>query len=121
MGKILIVISQKLPVANFEWEENLCKFDESFIKNYDQNSSKEYILAVDVEYPKQLHELNDELPSLPERMKIEKCQKRVRILYDNEKHFAHMKILKQKLNHKSWISNEESALDKRIQSERYEY
>ena len=70
-------MSQKLLVANFEWEENLCEFEESFIKNVDQNSSKEYILAVDVEHPKQLHELNNELPSLPERMKIEKCQKRV--------------------------------------------
>ena len=32
-------------------------------------------------------------------MKIEKCQKCVCILYDNEKHFVQTKILKQTLNH----------------------
>ena len=30
----------------------LFKFDEDFVKNYDENSNKGYILEVDVEYPK---------------------------------------------------------------------
>ena len=45
-------MSQKLPINCFEWVEELSEFDERFIKNYDENSNKGYILEVDVEYPK---------------------------------------------------------------------
>ena len=41
------------------------KIDEDFIKNYDENSYKEHILEVDVEYPKSLHDLHSDLPFLP--------------------------------------------------------
>ena len=47
-------ISQKLPVNVFKWIKRLSKFDELFIKNYDENSDKGYILDVDVEYPKKI-------------------------------------------------------------------
>ena len=60
-------MSQKLPIDGFKQiEENaLSKFDEKFIKNYDENSNKGYILEVDVEYPKNLHKLHrDDLPFL---------------------------------------------------------
>ena len=52
-------MSQKLPVNGFEWveEDDLLKFKESFIKNYDENCNKGYILEVDVKYPKNLHKL----------------------------------------------------------------
>ena len=47
-------MSQKLPVDSFKWveEDDLLKFNKSFIKNYDENSDKGYILEVNVEYPK---------------------------------------------------------------------
>ena len=47
-------MSQKLPVGNFKWVEDLSKFNESFIRNYDKNSDEGYILEVDVEYPKEI-------------------------------------------------------------------
>ena len=34
--------------------ENLSKFNEDFINEYDENSDKEYFLEVDVEYMKTL-------------------------------------------------------------------
>ena len=68
-------MSQKLPVVGFKWVEDLSKFNESFIKNRDENSDKGYILEVDVEYPKNLHKLHNNLPFLPERMKINKSNK----------------------------------------------
>ena len=34
------VMSQKLPVGGFKWVKDLSKFNESFIKNYDENSDK---------------------------------------------------------------------------------
>ena len=59
-------MSQKLPVNNFEWVKNIFKFIEKFITNYDENSDKGYILKVDVEYPKNLHDLHNNLPFLLE-------------------------------------------------------
>ena len=74
-------MSQKLPVSGFKWKKNITKFTEEFIKNYDQDSNKGYILEVDVKYPKKLHDLHSDLPFLPERMKIDKCKKLVCNLY----------------------------------------
>ena len=33
-------MSQKLPVNGFEWVEKLSKFDERFIKNFNEHSNK---------------------------------------------------------------------------------
>ena len=43
-------MSQKLPVRDFKWieEDDISKLDEQFIKNYDENSDKAYLLEVDV-------------------------------------------------------------------------
>ena len=72
-------MSQKLTVNNFEWVENI---HQKLIKIYDENSDKGYIIEVDVEYPKHLHDLHNNLPFLPERMKIKNCNKLVCSFYD---------------------------------------
>ena len=53
------------------------EFNENFIQNYDEDSDKGYILEVDVKHAKNLHDLHSDLPFLPERMKINKCNKLV--------------------------------------------
>ena len=68
-------MSQKLPVNSFKWIKHLSKFDENFIKNYDVNSDKGYILQVDVDYPKNFLNLHGDLPFLVERKKIKKFNK----------------------------------------------
>ena len=70
-----LAMSQKFPVSGFKWKKNMSKFTEEFIKNYDEDSVKGYILEVDVKYPKKLHGLHEDLPFLPERMKIDICKK----------------------------------------------
>ena len=64
-------MSQKLPVNGLKWVKDLPKFNDSFMKNYDENSDKGYFLEVDFEYPK-LFNLHRDLPFLPERKKIKK-------------------------------------------------
>ena len=49
-------MSQKL--NSFKWIKKLSEFNEDFIKNYDENNDKGYILEVDVEYPKNLFNLH---------------------------------------------------------------
>ena len=51
-------MSQKLPVNGFNWVKNLFQFNESFIKNYEENSDIGYFFEVDVEYPKRLFNLH---------------------------------------------------------------
>ena len=75
---------QPLPVNGFDSVEDLSKIDEAFIKIYNKDSDKGYILEADVEYPKNLHDLHSDLPFLPERMKIDKCNKLVCNLYDKK-------------------------------------
>ena len=92
-------MSQPLPVDGFDWVKYLSEIDEHFIKNYGEDSDKGYILEVDIEYPKNLHELHSDLPFLPKRMKIDKCNKLVCNLYDKKSYVAHIRSLKQALNH----------------------
>ena len=92
-------MSKKLPVSEFKWLDNDKTAEpteepsslehsakhvikEKFIKNYNENDKKGYILEVDVKYPKELHDLHCDLPFLPERMEINKCKKLVCNLYD---------------------------------------
>ena len=57
---------QKLPVNSFKWEDDLSRFNERFIKNYNENSDIGYFLEVDVEYLKKLCSSHKDLPFLPE-------------------------------------------------------
>ena len=75
---------QKLSVNDFEGEENIHKFNEDFIKNYDDNINEEYILEVDVECLKKVFNLHSDLPFLPERKKIEKCNELVCTIQDKK-------------------------------------
>ena len=92
-------MSQKLPVNGFKWEDDLSRFNERFIKSYNENSNKGYFLEVDVEYPKKLFGSHKDLPFLPERKKLEKVEKLVCSIEDKEKYIIHVRALKQALNH----------------------
>ena len=41
-------MSQKLPINGFKWTKNLSKFNEDFIKKYDENSNTGYFFEVDI-------------------------------------------------------------------------
>ena len=92
-------MSHKLPAGGFEWVKELSKFDERFIKNYNENSNEEYFLEVDVEIPKNLFSLHKDLSYLLERKKLEKVKKLVCGIEDREKYVVHIITLKQALNH----------------------
>ena len=68
-----------------------------FIKNYDKGSDKGYILEVDIEYPRNLHDLHSDLPFFPIELKLinaanlhASCIIRA---------VVHIKALKRPLNH----------------------
>ena len=92
------MVIQQLPVKNFEWIKNTSQFNEDFIKKYNEESDQIYFLAVDVQYFEKLHEFDNDLPVLPERMKIEKVEKLVANLHDKSKYVIQIQNLKQALN-----------------------
>ena len=100
-------MSKKLPVNGLKWLDTSetsalarsNKINEDFIKNYNENNGKGYILEVDVKYPKRLHELHSDLLFLSDRMEVNKCKKLVCNLFNKKKYVAHINTLKQALNH----------------------
>ena len=79
--------------------KTLLKFNEDFIKNYNENSNKGYFFEVDIDYPKELFNLHKDLPFLPERKKVEKVEKLICSIENKEKYVIHIRSLKQALNH----------------------
>ena len=75
---------KKLPVDGFKWENDLLRFNEDFIKNYNENSDVGYFLEVDIEYSKQLWSSHKYSPFLPEGRKLEKVEKLICSIEDKE-------------------------------------
>ena len=100
-------MSKKLPVNGFKWLDTSetstlarsNKINEDFIKNYNENNDKGYILEVDVKYPKRLHELHSDLPFSSERMEVNNCKKLVCNLFNKKKYVVHINAFEQALNH----------------------
>ena len=98
-------MSKKLLVDGFKWKNDLSRFNENFIKNYDKNSDAGYFLEVDIEYPKHLWSSHKDLPFSPERKKLGKVEKLVCSIEDTEKYVIHIRALKQALNHGLVLKN----------------
>ena len=62
-------MSQKLPVNGFKWSEKLSRFNEIFIKNYNENSDIGYFFEVNIHYAKELFDLHKDLAFFSERKK----------------------------------------------------
>ena len=78
-------MSQPLPVGNFEW------MSEEEQKNWKNHSC---ILEVDLEYPEELHDLHNDYPLAPERLKVNGVEKLIPNPYDKEKYIVHHENLK---------------------------
>ena len=104
-------MSKKLPVRGLKWLDSLSMFTEEFIKNYDENRDEGYILEVDVEYPKKLRSMHSNLPFLPERMKINKCEKLVCNTRNKENFIIPIVSLKQALNHGSILKRVHKVIE----------
>ena len=82
--------SRPLPVSNFKWMTDL--------ENWREISSQEgrgCILEVDLEYPKELHNLHNDYPLAPERIVVNKVEKLIPTLRKKDKYVLHHQNLKQ--------------------------
>ena len=79
-------MSQKLPLGGFRYIEEMSQFNEHCIKSYSEDSDTGYFIEVDVEYPKELHEIHNVLLYLSKRIKIKKFQKLAADLHDKKEY-----------------------------------
>ena len=68
------------------------------LKKYNEESDEGYFFEVNVQYPERSLDIHNDLPFLPERIKIEKVEKLAANLHDKTKYVIHMKNLKQAVN-----------------------
>ena len=90
-------ILKMFPVNNFEWVKDTSQLNEDFIKSYNEENDEGYFLEVDAQYLEKVHGFHNDLPVLPERMKIEKIEKLVANLHDKTEYVRHIRNLKQGL------------------------
>ena len=94
---------QKLPVNNFVWIKDNSQFNEDFKKTLYEENDKGFLLEVDVHYLEKLHDLQHDLPFLPNRMKTEKVKNLLANLHDKSEYVIHIRNLKQALNQRLWL------------------
>ena len=80
-----LAMMKPLPVGDFEW------MDEEEKQNW---KNFPCILEVDLEYPKELHDLHNDYPLAPERLKIGNVEKLIPNLWEKEKYVVHHENLK---------------------------
>ena len=90
--------NEKLLVIKFYWIKDTSQFNEDFMKNYSEESNKGYFLEVDVQHFKKSNDLHNDLPYLPERIKIEKVEKLAANLHDKTEYVIQIINLKQAFN-----------------------
>ena len=88
-------MSQPLPTGEFRWVD--VHPDE--IGELANCSDLEYLLEVDVAYPKELHDYHNNLPFMCGRMTINGVEKLVPNLYYKKRYVIHIRALDQALKH----------------------
>ena len=76
----------KVVSDGFKWVEDLFELDDGFIKIYNEKGKERYFLEVDSQHRENLYNVQNDLPFLPERIKIEKVEKLVANLHDKNEY-----------------------------------
>ena len=92
-------MSQPLLVGGFKLAKNKSKFTTDFILSYDVYSDVGYIFEATIKYLEKLHGKHKDLPFLPQKEKINKCQKLMCNVKNKEKYVVHIRALKQALEY----------------------
>ena len=99
-----------LPTHGFKWKKEEVFTPEKIDKLVKKDKGK-YLLGIDVEYPKELHEYHNELPFLVEKIKIVKEETLLPNLKDKKGYLVHIKTLNQALKHGLKLRNVDRVIE----------
>ena len=86
---------QPLPTGGFHWVD----IHPNEVSELANHSKKGYLLEVDVAYPRELHDYNNDLSFMCERMVIGGVEKLFPNLYYKKRYIIHIRALDQALKH----------------------
>ena len=92
-------MSQPLPTGGFKWIDCSKVNPKSLVGKFAAEKDYGYLLEVDVSYPKELHDLHNDLPLMCTKMKVNGVEKLIPILYYKRKYIIHVRALKKALDH----------------------
>ena len=73
------------------WSKILVNLIKTSWKSCHKENDQGYFFEVDDQYPDQLHELYNDLPFLPERMKVKKVEELAINLHDKSEYVIHIR------------------------------
>ena len=86
-------MSQPLPTGEFRWI-NCDNWDpKRLVDMFSAEKNHGYLLEVDVSYPKELHDLQNDIPFMCNKMKVNGVEKLIPNLYDKRKYIVHIRAL----------------------------
>ena len=92
-------MSQPLLTGEFRWI-NCDGWDpEKLVNMLSKEKKYDYLLEVDVKYPRELHNLHNDIPFMCDKMNINGVEKLIPNLYDKKKYIIHIRALKQVIDH----------------------
>ncbi|XP_057296227.1 uncharacterized protein LOC130625177 [Hydractinia symbiolongicarpus] len=90
---------QDLPTDGFKWVSNVEAFTKRRIGKLVEGNKHGYILEVDIDYPKELHDKHNEPPFLPERMMVHRIEKLIPNLEHKRRYVVHIRALHEAIKH----------------------
>ena len=98
------VMSQPLPTGGFRWVK--CNGNPNrLVEEMAGKKDLGYLLEVDVSYPKELHDLHNDIPFMCTKIRINGVEKLIPNLYYKRKYIVHIRALKQALDHGLVLEN----------------
>ena len=92
-------MSQSLPTGEFRWINCNSWDPKKLVDMILREKNYGYLPEVDVKYPRELHDLHNDIPFMCSKMKINGVEKLIPNLYDKKKYVIHIRALKQALDH----------------------
>ena len=92
-------MSQPLPTGEFRWINCDVWDPEKLVNMLSKEKKYGYLLEVDVKYPRELHNLHNDIPFMCDKMNINGVEKLIPNLYDKKKYIIHIRALKQAIDH----------------------
>ena len=92
-------MSQPLPTGEFRWINCDVWDPEKLVNMLSKEKKYGYLLEVDVKYPRELHNLHNDVPFMCDKMNINGVEKLIPNLYDKKKYIIHIRVLKQAIDH----------------------